>query len=61
MISLWKLLGLLKIYDNLEIKLFRTVPNGIISLSARLSMALRWFAGGSSYDISFGEHFWQNY
>ena len=50
--SFWKLLGLLKIYDNLELKLFRMVPNGIISLSARLSMALRWFAGGCSYDIS---------
>ena len=50
--SFWKLIGLLKIYDNLEIKLFRTVTNGIISLSTRLSMALRRFAGDSSYDIS---------
>ena len=50
--SFWKLLGLLKIYDHLEIKWYRTVTNGIISLSVRLSMVLRWFAGGSSYRSS---------
>ena len=32
--------------------MYSTVTNGIILLSARLSMALAWFAGGSSYDIS---------
>ena len=50
--SFWKLLDLIKINVNLEIKKSSAIPNGKILLSAKLSMALRWFAGGSSYDIA---------
>ena len=46
---LWKFA---KEYVNLEIKKSSAIPNGKILLSAKLSMALRWFAGGSSYDIA---------
>ena len=50
--SFWKLLDLIKINVNLEIKKSSAIPNGKILLSAKLSMALRWFAGGSSFDIA---------
>jgi len=56
------------LYDNLEPYLTHgqkrkrgKTPNGDIDRSARLSMALRWFAGGDPLDImqihgvSFGE------
>ena len=50
--SFWKLLSLLKPYLPKENKRKRgATPNGDVSNAARLSMALRWFAGGDPADV----------
>ena len=50
--SFWKLLSLLKPYLPKENKRERgATPNGDVSNAARLSMALRWFAGGEPADV----------
>ena len=49
--SFWKLLVLIKENYNPGIKL-NNIQNGEIKLCARLSMPIRWFAGGDQYDIS---------
>ena len=48
--SFQKLLALIKENDNSGIKLVN-IPNGEITLCARLSMAICWFVGGYQYDI----------
>ena len=35
-----------------EVSFWKTIPNGKIPLSSRVSMAIHWFAVGSSYDIA---------
>ncbi|KAG7365286.1 hypothetical protein IV203_038489 [Nitzschia inconspicua] len=48
----WKLHNLLKPYMGGDKKRKRgSTPNGDIPTSSRLSMALRWFAGGDPLDI----------
>ena len=63
-LSFWKLLSLLKPYLPNEKKRKRGVtPNGDVSNAARLSMALRWFAGGEPADIfqTHGVHYLEVY
>ena len=50
--SFCKLPDLIKINEHFEMKLPRAIPNGKIQLFARVSMAIRWFSVGSSYDIA---------
>ena len=49
--SFWKLYYLLKNNDIEEINVFKRTRSGEIKLSSRLSIDIRWFAGGSQYDI----------
>ena len=50
-ISFWKLLTLLKPHFEKRKRERGATPNGDVSPAARLSMALRWFAGGEPADI----------
>ena len=47
----WKLHDLLKPYLIKEQRLRGSTPNGDIATEARLSMSIRWFAGGDPVDI----------
>lgn len=60
----WKLHGLLQPYCQRQTKRKRgATPNGDIPSSAKLSMALRWFAGGEPADIfqNHGVHYSEVY
>lgn len=48
----WFDLGLIKINENVEMKLSWAFPNRKNLLSAKVSMTIHWFALGSSYDIT---------
>ena len=50
--SFWKLHGLLFSFDVLRKRKRGKTVNGDILMSHCLSMALRWMAGGSKFDIS---------